>query len=285
MDRREVASQFRARLAEAMQRAGISQSLLARRIGVDRSTLSQLLSGDSDRLPRADTVAGLAGQLQVSLDWLLGLSQERRLGAEILHESLEIAPSPDAPVNPGLEGWFEEAVGYKIRHVPTTLPDLFKTDEVLRHEYRDFAGLSTDAAIAASQGELAYSRQVDTDTEICAPLQDFQTFARGEGLWRDLDSAARRRQIERLGGLSEELYPGLRLYLYDGLTHYAVPYTIFGPQRVALYAGQLYLVFNTTEHIHTFNRHFDDLIRAAVVQPTEVAGFFAELRGEIDNGS
>ncbi len=281
MDRREVASQFRARLAEAMQGAGISQSLLARRVGVDRSTLSQLLSGEGDRLPRADTVAGLAGQLQVSLDWLLGLSQERRLGAEILHESLEIAPSPDAPVNPGLERWFEEATGYKIRHVPTTLPDLFKTDEVVRHEYRDFVGLSADAAIAASQGELAYSRQAETDLEICAPLQDFQSFARGEGLWCGLGAAARRRQVERLVGLSEELYPGLRLYLYDGLSHYAVPYTIFGPQRVALYAGQLYLVFNTTEHIRTFNRHFDDLIRAAQVQPTEAAGFFSGLLGEV----
>ena len=40
-----------------MERAGVTRAGLARRIGVDRSTLSQILSPESVRLPRADTVA------------------------------------------------------------------------------------------------------------------------------------------------------------------------------------------------------------------------------------
>ena len=52
---------------------------------------------------------------------------------------------------------------------------------------------------------------------------------------------------------------------------------LFGPQRVAIYAGDLYLVFNSTEHIRVLTRHFDDLIRDAVVQPTEVKGFISKL--------
>ena len=77
----------------------------------------------------------------------------------------------------------------------------------------------------------------------------------------------------------DELYPGRRMYLFDGLTHYSAPYTIFGRRRAALYVGRFYLAFDTTEHIAAMNRHCDDLIRAAVVQPTELASFLAQLRG------
>ncbi|MHA1563715.1 MAG: helix-turn-helix domain-containing protein, partial [Alphaproteobacteria bacterium] len=65
MDRRETARIFRVRLSEALSRAGVNQSALARRTGIDRSTLSQLLSPDETRLPRADTVAAIATALQV----------------------------------------------------------------------------------------------------------------------------------------------------------------------------------------------------------------------------
>ena len=50
-DKRDRAEQFRQRLSDAMHAKTMSQSGLARAIGVDRSTISQLLSGDSARLP------------------------------------------------------------------------------------------------------------------------------------------------------------------------------------------------------------------------------------------
>ncbi|MCK4866984.1 MAG: helix-turn-helix transcriptional regulator, partial [Alphaproteobacteria bacterium] len=50
--RRETVGVFRARFLEALENAGLSRSALARQTGVDRSTLSQLLSPDNDRLPR-----------------------------------------------------------------------------------------------------------------------------------------------------------------------------------------------------------------------------------------
>ncbi|RZO40094.1 MAG: XRE family transcriptional regulator, partial [Rhodobacteraceae bacterium] len=46
IDKRNRAAQFRERLRQALQLSGISQAALARNIGVDRSTISQLL-GDS----------------------------------------------------------------------------------------------------------------------------------------------------------------------------------------------------------------------------------------------
>jgi hypothetical protein len=73
--------------------------------------------------------------------------------------------------------------------------------------------------------------------EVCMPVQDIAGFAGGEGLWRELSARARAAQLERMIGLVEELYPSLRLYLYDGLTHYSVPFTVFGPIRAAIYIG------------------------------------------------
>ena len=88
MDKREIVQTFRRRLGEAMAERGVSQSALSRTVGVDRSTLSQLLDEDTVRIPRGDTVAAIGEALQVSTDWLLGLTSDSRFGAEILRQSL-----------------------------------------------------------------------------------------------------------------------------------------------------------------------------------------------------
>ncbi len=81
--------------------------------------------------------------------------------------------------------------------------------------------------------------------------------------------------------LLDELYPTFRWFLFDGLQRYSIPLTIFGPKRVAVYVGNMYLVFNSTEHIQVLTRHFDDLIRAAVVQPPDVIDFLKGLLREL----
>jgi len=279
--RREVARIFRERLTEAMGRSKMRASGLAQRIGVDRSTLSQLLSEGTDRLPRADTAAAMASELQVSLDWLLGLSSETRRGADILHESMQVAESAQTPVDEQLVRWHQEASGYKIRLVPASLPDLVKTDDVLRYEYRDFEGREAEEAIVAGSDKLESTRMPEADMEVCMRLQDLRAFADGSGIWEGLGAGARAEQIDRMLALYDELYPSLRLYLYDGLRQYSVPYTIFGPIRAALYVGQFYFVFNTKEHVRVLTRHFDELIRSAVVQAHDVPSVLSELRKAI----
>jgi hypothetical protein len=71
------------------------------------------------------------------------------------------------------------------------------------------------------------------------------------------------------------------MFLYDGLAMHSAPLTIFGPQRAALYIGQMYFVFNTTEHIRVLTRHFDDLIRGAIIQPNEISAFVAGLHDQM----
>src|SRR4030095_15294872 len=82
--------------------------------------------------------------------------------------------------------------------------------------------------------------------------------------------------------LLDELYPTFRWFLYDGVRRFSVPLTVFGPKRAAIYVGHMYVVFNSTEHIRVLTEHFDNLIRAAIVQPPKVSALLRRLVGEAD---
>jgi len=80
----EIVAVFRERLLALISKSNLSRSRFATQAGLDRSTLSQLLSQANVRLPRAETIARLAAQYNVSVDWLLGLAQEDQLVTDIL---------------------------------------------------------------------------------------------------------------------------------------------------------------------------------------------------------
>lgn len=69
IDKRLRAEQFRNRLGQALQNAGMTQSDLARATRINRSTVSQLLSGTAARLPNAQVIGACAAALRVSADW------------------------------------------------------------------------------------------------------------------------------------------------------------------------------------------------------------------------
>ncbi len=60
------------KIREGMERLGINQAELARRAGITRSALTQILSGD--RIPSTPVLLPIAGVLGVSMDFLLGKS-------------------------------------------------------------------------------------------------------------------------------------------------------------------------------------------------------------------
>src|SRR5690606_24113579 len=123
MDKRDLSELFRERLKVLVARSGLNQSAFAAAVGIDRSALSQLLSGATTRLPRAETLLNIAAQHRVSLDWLLGLSQDEGLTGE-LRQSLEIEEGQGAFDRTLLAKWHAEAAGTKIRYVPAGIPDL-----------------------------------------------------------------------------------------------------------------------------------------------------------------
>jgi len=60
MQKRDTSDIFRQRLLALIERSGLSRSQFATRAGLDRSTLSQLLSDVNVRLPRTETIARIA---------------------------------------------------------------------------------------------------------------------------------------------------------------------------------------------------------------------------------
>ena len=272
---------FRQRLLSVMSRKGIKSSGLAQAIGVDRSTLSQLLADDNDRLPRVDTLMAIASKLQISVDWLLGLTSESRSGAEILSQSMQLTPSLPLPSDASLRMWHKEAMGTKIRYVPANLPDLVKTEAVLACEYGQFESVSLEHAVETTRERYQEALQPSCDLEVCLSVQRMESFARGEGLWSQLSLEDRCQQLERFAQVTDVLYPKLRVYLFNETRNYASPYTIFGAKRCAVYMGHMYFVFNTSDHVITLTGHFDGLIRAAEVQAHQLKDWINQLINEI----
>ena len=274
MDKRKLSSIFRDRLVLLFERSRQRQAAFATSIGIDRSALSLLLAGRTTRLPRVETLLAIAERHAVTLDWLLGLSEDEGVtGAMLTSGEIETTEEDGASL---LMRWHTEAAGSKIRYVPARIPDLLRTTDVIAHE----AAASHQSAIAQVEDaafRLDYNRAAGTDMESCMPLQTLEQFAAGAGVWNGLSKPVRQAQIDHMTGLIDELYPSFRLFLFDGRERFSLPYTIFGSTRVAIFAGQMYLVLNSAETIRTMQRQFEDLIRHTRVHAHEAAAFVRAL--------
>ncbi|MBX3597358.1 MAG: helix-turn-helix transcriptional regulator [Rhizobiaceae bacterium] len=279
MDKRDVSALFRERLRSLLARSGMNQSTFAGTLGIDRSALSQILSGATTRLPRAETLMTIAHEHGVSLDWLLGLSQDESVTGEI-RDMMEIEEGVSGYGESFMARWYADAAGMKVRYVPAGIPDLLRTQELVDYE----AGLThrdAEAQASGARDKIDYNRRPETDMEACMPLHTLEIFARGMGIWSGFPPTSRRRQLLHMAALLEELYPAFRLFLYDGRQRYSVPYTIFGSLRAAIYVGDMYLVLNAPSPINLLTRHFDNLIRAARVHAHDSASFTRNLASTI----
>lgn len=248
-----------------MQTTGETRSGLARRVGVDRSTISQLLSGKSPRLPNAQVVAECASALGVAGDWLLGLSDLPERASELLAASMQVSEAERAPFDAQIFDWHREAAGYKIRHVPATLPDILKTEALLSWEYSPYLGRTTEQAIGASQDRLDWMRASMSDYEIAMPLFAVDSFLTSTGYYRDLPPDLREAQIAHMLDLHDQLYPSLRVFLFDARQLWSSALTVFGPLIGVIYLGQQYLAFRDRERVRNLTAHFDGLVREACV--------------------
>ncbi len=269
MKLQERVTLFQNRLQQVITKTGMNRSAFSVSIGVDRSTLSQLLATENVRLPRADTIAAIAEVHQVSIDWLLGLTQQGSLQASILPEEFQFDDYSNSMFEKNLN-WHREARGYKVRYIPTTLPDLMKTEAVAEYEFNRYGAGKVDQSVRDNQLLLLQQRHVGSELETCMPYQSLETFARGQGVWQGLPAADRRQQLERMIELNNELYPGFRWFMFDGKQSYSSSFTIFGPLRASLFLGQLYVVINSIDHIHKLIERFDELIKIAIVHPHEI---------------
>lgn len=280
IDKRDRASLFRQRLSLAMAERDVTQSGLARAVGVDRSTVSQLLGDAGARLPNAQVVAECATALGVSVDWLLGLTDRPERLADLLAASLTITEAPRALIDERIFGWHREAAGYKIRHVPATLPDMLKSRALMRWEYEPQLGRTADQAIGASEDRLNLMARSGSDYEIAMPAHELGAFARAEGYYADLPADIRAGQIARLRELYSQLYPALRIYLFDARRVFSSPVTIFGPLFAVLYLGRHYIAFRDNARVTSFSAHFDWLVREAELGARDFPAYLDKLAVE-----
>jgi transcriptional regulator with XRE-family HTH domain len=280
VDKRDTATIFRMRLTELIARSGQSRAGFAARAKLDRSTLTQLLTEANVRLPRAETIVRIAAAHGVSVDWLLGLSQKDHVAADVVSQMV-IEPEAGDPADERLKRWHEEAHGFKIRYVPATLPDHLKTQATIAYESRKLIDPIAQAWSGMANSWIDYAGRPDSDLEVCAPVHEVVGFARGEGPWSRMPPADRREQLAHMADRLDDLYPAYRWFLFDGRERFSAPYTVFGPKRAVIYAGEIYLVFTSTELIREFTSHFDNLIRNAKVQPHECAAMVRSLIVEV----
>lgn len=280
LDKRDLAAGLRARLAQVMAESGETQSGLARAIGVDRSTVSQLLTDSGARMPGAHLIALAARHFGVSADWLLGLSEHQEMASALVDASLQVTGATRALIDAQVYDWHRRAAGYKIRHVPTGLPDMLKTREMLRWEYAPHQTRSSQQAIEASEQRLDWMRQAASDLEIALPLQELAMLARGDGYYRDLPDGLRQAQIAHMTDVAQQLYPAMRIYLFDQRQLFSAPITIFGPMMAAIYIGQNYLVFRDSNRVRTLTAHFDQLVRQAQHGARDFPTVIAALQNE-----
>ena len=284
MDKERRAATFRQRLMDAMTEGGLSKSALARAIGVDRSTLTQLLADGETRLPNAQLIAEAAAALRVSADWLLNLTDRPERPGDLIAAAVRESAAQRSTADDQLLAWHLEARGHKIRHVPATLPDMLKTERVLHWEYAAFLARTPDQAVGAMLDRFELLQSGGSDYEIAVPRHEIESLAAGTGYYAGLPSDVRREQLEKLETVAADMYPALRLFFFDAKKVFSAPVTVFGPIMAVLYVGRFYLAFRSEERVKSLAQHFDWLVRECDVDARDAASFMAGLGREVDAG-
>ena len=280
MDKRDRAALFRTRLLEQLAAKGMSRAALARATRVDRSTVAHLLAEDEGRLPNAHLAAECAQALGISSDWLLGLSDRPERTADLLSAAMTVTQAARSSEDRQLLEWHQEAAGYKIRHVPATLPDVLKTEAVLTWEYARFLGKTPAQAITAHRDNVHWLEAQQSDYEIAVPMGELKAFAAGKGYYEGLADEVRAAQLREISEAARTFYPSLRLFFFDSRRVFSAPVTVFGPLLCVIYIGQFYMAFRARDRVQAMTKHFDALIREAEIDARSVGDWIDALAQE-----
>ena len=248
VDKRDLSSLFRERLKMLVRRSDLNQSAFAAAVGIDRSALSQLLSGASTRLPRAETLLNIASEHKVSLDWLLGLSQDEGLTGEI-RASFEIEEG-ERRLRPHAAGALARRGGGHedpLRAGRHSRPAAHRRADRLRsrHHQHEPRGAGRRDALPHR-----LFRRPETDMEVCMPRHTLEIFARGLGVWSDFPASAQRQSSSpTCRGCSTTFTRPSACSSMTAACAIPCPTRSSGSIRAAIYVGDMYLVLNATQPV------------------------------------
>ena len=112
------------------------------------------------------------------------------------------------------------------------------------------------------------------------PVHELKACADGTGYYEGLAQDVRYEQLGLLAGFCHEMFPKLRLFLFDAHQVFSAPVTVFGPKLAVIYIGQFFLAFREGQRVRSITDHFDRLVREAVVDARDVAGHVNALIGK-----
>lgn len=115
---------FATNLRECMDNKGVSQSALAQQIGVQRQTVSLYMSGQSS--PNTEILTNIANALDVSADYLLGLSVVPLVDESLIaaHEYTGLSPKALENIHSWSDLSCSQQIGHKIYNPIPTLSRL-----------------------------------------------------------------------------------------------------------------------------------------------------------------
>ena len=278
MDKKSLFKCFQIRFNETFSNLGCTQAEFSRLSGVDKTIIAQLINSDDIRLIRMDTIYQIAKALNVSSDWLLGLSNSPEQATNILSQSIYMDPIEDYdPIEEPIFKFLHDNKGMKARYVSASLLDHFKTPETLSYE----TGLSLKKIEPLySESQYGGIELSDYDFEACQSIHQLNSFAKGEDAWSGFSKKDRKHQLEYMRSRVEALYPTYKVYLYDDLSYFSVPFTIFGRQTAAVWTGNGYLIFKNDSYVRIFVKLFNRILKSAEYYPHEFTGYIDKLLKE-----
>lgn len=152
-----MTGQFPRKLSQLRREKGLNQKSAAEKLGVSQALLSHYENGA--REPGLDFVVNAAAFYEVSTDFLLGVSDERRPGAggtdinKALNFYFDSIKTADEKVKDGARNWLALAVWRLVSMVTGTEPGL-----------RKYAELAMDRAGIALDGDFQ-TREPDAQTK------------------------------------------------------------------------------------------------------------------------
>jgi transcriptional regulator with XRE-family HTH domain len=278
MSKRDIAQLMQERLRQSFARTGLSISEFSRRHHIDRSTLSQLLSSQQFRMPRADTVAALADALHVSCDWLLGLTEEQRFGIELIQSAVSLYDEELEQSESQWVRWHKEAGDAKIRYVTvTSIPHQLKNKNTILYEYESLLGRDDAQTYWDSGSFLEEIERRNRNYEVCGSLQMLEAFAKGDWIWSGYKTNLRKQQLLDMAQDLEALYPEYQLYLFDETKVITVPMVLFGTHKAVLNCNGNFIAFTRDIHIEFLNDIFKTMIKNTVIYPHQTVDFIRKM--------
>ncbi|MDG1085483.1 MAG: XRE family transcriptional regulator, partial [Planktotalea sp.] len=162
----------------------------------------------------------------MSTDWLLGLTNRPETPDDIVAAALSLSPAERTSADEQLLEWHHEATGYKVRHVPATLPDILKTKRMLDWEYAAVRELRLPEAYSAMQDQLEWLSSGVSDYEIALPIHEIEACAAGTSYYKDAGKDVREEQLHFIADQCEQMFPRLRIFLFDAHRVFSSPVTV-----------------------------------------------------------